>query len=139
MAKLSFKLSAMKFITRKDIRYFFYWLLASAGVLFLVGLMMLYQEGGSFYESLRILSLGFLQIGPWILLSIPFLVFLILRYLWNSYHTDGSKNFLKKLSLLILLPLGLIFSAFSKSQIGTLKRKIFNINGIMHTRIKQTL
>ena len=105
----------MKFFTKKNIKLSIVWLLSSIVVLLSVLLYLLRREDVAWQESLEILASSFLYSGFWFLLFGSVFGFLLIRYLYLNFRLQGIKSFAKKFSLLILLPVGLIFSAFKLS------------------------
>lgn len=65
----------------------------------------------------------------WIMLTIPFIINHLVRYLSQSYKTHGKMTFLRRFSFSIILPIGFFFSLFNLSQWYT-KNENFNYQWI---------
>ena len=105
----------MKFLTKTQLKWYFTWLASCYLLLTLIGVALLSTEGVNWRESLDLLLPHFRNPGLWLFLSIPYLGFLLLRYLFSIYKKAGFRTFAKKLGMLVLLPAALLFSAFKIS------------------------
>jgi hypothetical protein len=91
------------------------------GVLFYFGLA--FDEVKEYY--LDVFSQLIEQWIFWIMLTIPFLIYRLVRYLFLSYKNHSKITFLRRSTFSIILPIGLFFSLFNLSQWYT-KNENFN-------------
>lgn len=52
----------------------------------------------------------------WIILTIPFMIYRLIQYLFQSYKNHGKMTFFRRFSFSIILPIGFFFSLFNISQ-----------------------